>query len=121
SLDGRADLFSFGLVLYEMATGARPVAGVRPSHEPPPELERILSKCLQSERELRYQHASEIGADLQRLKQGGVTAGIAKRWKVIAPATAALLALSAAGYFYFHRAPKLTDKDIIVLAEFMNK
>jgi tetratricopeptide (TPR) repeat protein/predicted Ser/Thr protein kinase len=120
SLDERADLFSFGLVLYEMATGTRLVAGVRLSAEVSPELERILSKCLENDRELRYQHASEIAADLRRLKLGGDTTGIAKRWKMIVPAAAAVLALSLAGYFYFHRAPKLTDKDTIVLADFAN-
>jgi tetratricopeptide (TPR) repeat protein/predicted Ser/Thr protein kinase len=116
-LDARSDLFSFGLVLYEMATGGRPAGAVR-LDAAPPELEPILSKCLENERERRYQHASEIRADLQRLKQGkGATA---KSWKAIAPAAAAALVLSAIGYFYFHHAPKLTDKDTIVLADFVN-
>jgi predicted Ser/Thr protein kinase len=116
-LDARSDLFSFGLVLYEMATGGRPAGAVR-LDAAPPELEPILSKCLENERERRYQHASEIRADLQRLKQG--TGATAKSWKAIAPAAAAALVLSAAGYFYFHHAPKLTDKDTIVLADFVN-
>src|SRR5213079_1893242 len=71
-----------------------------------------------NDRERRYQHASEIRADLQRLKQG--TGAGAKRWKTIAPAAAAALVLSSAVYFYFHRAPRLTDKDTIVLADFVN-
>ena len=50
----------------------------------------------------------------------GTATGIGKRWKVIAPAAAAVLALSIGGYFYSHRAPKLTDKDTIVLADFTN-
>jgi tetratricopeptide (TPR) repeat protein/predicted Ser/Thr protein kinase len=116
-LDARSDLFSFGLVLYEMATGGRPAGAVR-LDAAPPELEPILSKCLENDRERRYQHASEIRADLQRLKQG--TGATAKSWKAIAPAAAAALVLSAAGYFYFHHAPKLTDKDTIVLADFVN-
>jgi tetratricopeptide (TPR) repeat protein/predicted Ser/Thr protein kinase len=125
-LDTRTDLFSFGLVLYEMATGTRLVAGVRLSEELSAELERILSKCLEKDRELRYQHASEIRTDLQRLKVGrtvlpsATSAKLkAKHWKAIVPA--AVLALIVAGYFYFHRTPKLTDKDTIVLADFINK
>jgi serine/threonine protein kinase/Tfp pilus assembly protein PilF len=124
--DARADLFSFGLVLYEMATGTRLVAGVRPSADLPPELDRIISKCLEHDRERRYQHASEIRTDLQHLQRdtgrrlGLVRTPSEKRWKAIVPA-AALAALVAAGYFYFHRPPKLTDKDTIVLADFINK
>jgi serine/threonine protein kinase len=146
-LDARTDLFSFGVTLYEMATGVRPfrgdssaaifdailnnapVAPVRLNSNVPPDLERVVAKCVEKDRNLRYQHASEIRTDLQRLKRDtttsrkpGVTTDIAKRSKAIVLAAAAVLALFVAGYFYyFHRTPKLTDKDTIVLADFINK
>jgi serine/threonine protein kinase len=127
-VDHRADLWALGLVLYEMATGTRPMAAMRLRVEPSPGLERIIARCLEPDRELRYQHASDIRTDLQRLRRDSVsapaprlTATLPTRWKlVLAAASAAVLTLSVAGYVYLHRPPTLTDKDTIVLADFEN-
>ena len=120
-LDARADLFSFGLVVHEMATGIPPSPGMQPGPLTP-ELARIVSKCLENNLERRYQRASEIRADLDRL---GQDAGYGTRFpkRSIALAGAALVALVTAAYLYLwsHREPRLTDKDTIVLADFDNR
>ena len=149
-LDTRTDLFSFGAVLYEMATGSRPFRGDSPgvifeailNRAPVPsaqlnptvpvELARIVDKCLEKDRILRYQHASEIRTDLQRLKRDAESGRVATsgkpeartdsamRRKGLVLAAVAALALAIASYSYVRRPQALTDKDTIVLADFVN-
>jgi Flp pilus assembly protein TadD/predicted Ser/Thr protein kinase len=145
-VDTRTDLFSFGAVLYEMATGGQGFQGSNaaviftailtqaptpPSvlnPDLPAKLEEIIHKALEKDREVRYQHASELRADLRRLKRDTDSARAAgagrplaaKRWQ-LAVAGLLLAGLAVGGYFYyFHRAPVLTEKDTIILADFTN-
>ncbi len=152
-LDARTDLFSFGAVLYEMATGRMafpgksaavihdailnrapvPVARLRP--ELPPKLEEIINKAMEKDRKLRYQSAAEIRTDLQRLKRDSDTSRSAAataqvesrsarksiRWVAATGAVILVTGLTVGGWLFFSRkAHALTDKDTIVLDDFMN-
>jgi serine/threonine protein kinase/Flp pilus assembly protein TadD len=149
-LDARTDLFSFGAVLYEMVTGVqpfqgktagviaeailngKPVAPVQLNPDLPANLEEIINKAVEKDRTLRYQKAADIRTDLKQLRQESESTKLrpalktqpasskGRLWRVIVPAVVVACILATTGYLHWETKPKLTDKDAIVLADFVN-
>ena len=151
-LDARTDLFSFGVVLYEMATGTIPFSGEttgvifeailnrcpipasRLKRQLPAKIEDVINKCLEKDRNLRYQHASDIRTDLQRLyrdvESSRVPAAAApaearptikiRLWLVAALAVFVLGLGARAWLSRSHKVHALTEKDTLMVADFIN-
>jgi eukaryotic-like serine/threonine-protein kinase len=140
-LDARTDLFSLGLVLYEMATGQQAFSGsstaivfrsllarqptplLQMSPALPRGLERIISKALEKDRAVRYQSATEILVDLRDLKTHEIDKQKRRPGLVLAAVTVFVVLLAAIGTFVYREkasSPLLTEKDNLLLADFTN-
>ena len=138
-LDARSDLFSFGLVLYEMATGQRafsgenteilsdailhqtPVAMLDLNPDLPPGLQEVVQRCTEKDRNLRYQNAAAVRSALEKVKRRGKPL-VVRHWRLLAAAVVVVVALIAGGLYWRSRqaAVVLTEKDTIVLGDFVN-
>jgi tetratricopeptide (TPR) repeat protein len=149
-IDARSDLFSLGVVLYQMATGTQPFARPTPvatfeallTHVPPapstlrasvpPEFDRIMAKALEKDRELRYQTAADLRGDLKRLKRAADSAtwttaaagpaGVrrSRMWPMVVSAAVVLGIAAAAAFVYVSRSHAFVERDAVVIADFVN-